>query len=90
MRLPSDHFGQNPLYMCLDVSAFNHKRVSHIWQYADRCGKMPQNETLNSRLCYYASVMFVDEQIGLIYETLRKLDLLESTYIIFTGQSSSL
>ena len=47
---------------------------------------MAANDTLNSRLCYYASTMFVDEQIGHIYQTLEETGLLNNTCIIFTGR----
>ncbi|EDQ88446.1 uncharacterized protein MONBRDRAFT_26151 [Monosiga brevicollis MX1] len=49
------------------------------------CGAMPANETLNSRLCYYANIMFIDEYIGRIVDTLKQKNLFNHTYIIFTG-----
>jgi arylsulfatase A-like enzyme len=49
------------------------------------CGRMPDNETVMARRCYLASVMFVDEQVGLIYDTLKKRGLLENTYIMWTA-----
>lgn len=48
---------------------------------------MPSNETEMSRRCYYANIMFIDEQIGQIYNTLKSKNLLENTWIFFTGIS---
>ena len=49
------------------------------------CGKMnPTNETMGRR-AYAGSVRFVDEQIGLIYNTLVATQLLDTTFIIFTA-----
>lgn len=49
------------------------------------CGRMPPNETVNTRAAYFASVAFVDEQVGLIYTALRSTRLLERTLILFTS-----
>eukprot|EP00049_Salpingoeca_infusionum_P014912 m.285382 g.285382 ORF g.285382 m.285382 type:complete len:718 (+) comp15775_c2_seq4:31-2184(+) len=49
------------------------------------CGEMPPGEVANSRKCYYGSVKYVDEQVGLIYEALEKTGQLNNTYIFFTA-----
>lgn len=49
------------------------------------CGLMPTNESDLSRRAYYASVAFVDEQVGNIYAALANASLLESTYIIWSA-----
>eukprot|EP01147_Barroeca_monosierra_P002840 gene2841-5678_t len=48
------------------------------------CGKMPESMRNNSRLCYAASVTFVDEQIGRIMEALSDRGMLQNTFILFT------
>ena len=49
------------------------------------CGKMPENETVMSRRCYLASVLFVDEQVERIIEALDAKNLLENTWILWTA-----
>lgn len=49
------------------------------------CGLMPTNMSDISRIAYYGSVAFVDEQVGAIYSTLVESSLLENTYILWTA-----
>eukprot|EP00040_Diaphanoeca_grandis_P008715 m.46182 g.46182 ORF g.46182 m.46182 type:complete len:736 (+) comp20166_c0_seq2:116-2323(+) len=49
------------------------------------CGLMPTNMTDVSRCAYYGSVAFVDEQVGNIYATLEKTNLLNNTFIIWSA-----
>eukprot|EP00039_Didymoeca_costata_P028213 m.20354 g.20354 ORF g.20354 m.20354 type:complete len:699 (-) comp6817_c0_seq1:68-2164(-) len=49
------------------------------------CGLMPENETNVSRVAYYGSVAFVDEQVGMVYEALVNNSLLSNTYIIWSA-----
>jgi len=46
-------------------------------------GKMPAEEVRQSREAYWASVSFVDEQIGRILETLDQRGILDETLIVF-------
>ncbi len=48
-------------------------------------GQVPEAEAHNSRAAYYASISFVDEQIGRILETLEQRGLLDETLIVFTS-----
>jgi Arylsulfatase A and related enzymes len=54
--------------------------LSDIWH-----GKLPEAEVQNSRAAYYASVSFVDEQIGRILDTLESRGMLDETLILFTS-----
>lgn len=49
------------------------------------CGEMPEAEATMSRRAYAASVNFVDEWIGRIYDTLVERNLLERTWILWTS-----
>jgi arylsulfatase A-like enzyme len=49
------------------------------------CGLMPTNDSDLSRRSYYASVAFVDENIGHIMTALEAKGMKESTFILFTG-----
>lgn len=49
------------------------------------CGELPGNETEYSRRAYVASVNFVDEWVGHIYDALVQRNLLERTFIIWTS-----
>ena len=46
---------------------------------------MPENETVVSRHAYYASLEFVDEQVGSILDTLEKTGLINNTFIFWTA-----
>jgi len=49
------------------------------------CGHMPENETVVSRHAYYASLEFVDEQVGSILDTLEKTGLINNTFVLWTA-----
>ena len=49
------------------------------------CGLMPEANATLSRRAYAASVRFVDEQIGRVYDALVRGDLLERTFVLFTS-----
>ena len=49
------------------------------------CGKMPFNETMKTRRSYYANVLFVDKQIGLIIESLEQHGYINNTFIVFVS-----
>eukprot|EP00927_Polykrikos_kofoidii_P062626 TRINITY_DN57425_c0_g1_i1.p1 TRINITY_DN57425_c0_g1~~TRINITY_DN57425_c0_g1_i1.p1 ORF type:complete len:588 (+),score=47.09 TRINITY_DN57425_c0_g1_i1:75-1838(+) len=49
------------------------------------CGEMPVNDTTLSRRAYTASVNFVDEWVGRIYDALVEKNLLERTWILWTA-----
>ena len=49
------------------------------------CGNMPEANMTMSRRAYAASVRFVDEQVGRIYDTLNSTGLLQNTFILFTA-----
>tara|TARA_B110000208_G_scaffold188974_1_gene249677 strand:- start:996 stop:3248 length:2253 start_codon:yes stop_codon:yes gene_type:complete len=49
------------------------------------CGLMPDANATLSRRAYAASIRFVDEQVGRIYDTLVSTKLLATTFIIFTA-----
>jgi arylsulfatase len=46
-------------------------------------GKLPAETVRQSRQAYYGNVSFVDEQVGLILETLERRGLLDETLIVF-------
>ena len=46
---------------------------------------MPTVNATVSRRAYYASIAFVDEQVGAIYQVLKNTSLLENTYIIWSA-----
>ena len=46
---------------------------------------MPFNETMKTRRSYYANVLFVDKQIGLIIESLEQHGYLNNTFIVFVS-----
>ena len=81
------------LSLCLSVStslSLHHHRLTkqdHCGaSFPDAwCGDMPESDRNNSRMCYAASVTFVDEQIGYILDTLKHRGFLNNTYIVFTG-----
>ena len=49
------------------------------------CGLMPAANVSVSRRAYYASIAFVDEQVGAIYQALENTSMLESTFIMWTA-----
>ena len=49
------------------------------------CGRMPGKNATLGRRAYAASVNYVDEQIGHIYDALSSTSLLNNTWIIFTA-----
>ena len=49
------------------------------------CGLMPQNQSDVSRAAYLASVQFVDEQVGHIYDALEQAGHLENALILWTS-----
>lgn len=49
------------------------------------CGQKPADQTEMSRRCYHASVSFVDEHVGVILSALKKKNLFENTFILFTA-----
>lgn len=49
------------------------------------CGEMPDDDAILSRRAYAASVNFVDEWVGHIYDTLEERNLLERTWILWTS-----
>jgi arylsulfatase len=49
------------------------------------CGEMPPDATLLSRRAYRASIQFVDEQVGYIFEALEETGMLNSTMVVWTA-----
>ena len=49
------------------------------------CGAMPDTPGILGRRAYLASVAFVDEQIGYIYDALVATHLLETTFVLWTS-----
>jgi len=49
------------------------------------CGSVSDDALTTTRRAYLASIKFVDEQIGLIINSLHRLDLYDSTFILFTS-----
>ncbi len=49
------------------------------------CGKMPLDATMKTRRAYYANILFVDAQIGLIISALEEYDYMNNTFIVFVS-----
>jgi arylsulfatase A-like enzyme len=46
---------------------------------------MPDDDVLLARRAYRASVAFVDEQVGAVFDALRDTGLLDNTLVLFTA-----
>ncbi|XP_065197351.1 arylsulfatase-like isoform X2 [Sycon ciliatum] len=62
------------------ATKFNKTPDPGIW-----CGNITWEDLKTSRQAYYASVTYVDEWIGMIYDMLQMKGLLDNTLIIFTA-----
>ena len=49
------------------------------------CGNMPYHDTMTTRRSYFANILFLDEQIGLIINALKENNFINNTFIIFVS-----